>query len=208
MSTEFSQRLNLILPRITDETFLSSTGIGNEIACYIFDYPATEEQAVRIHINFILQRLASHHSTLNVQHLDLLDVVLACLKHRRLYEKVLQKDEANDAAALLGALKGPIAAEKVCDFIAQEYEPSACDLVLLTGVGSVWPMLRAHSLLNCMHTILGTTPLVMFYPGRFDGTTLRLFDQIETSTPRPGARAYYRAFPLISEDDEGTQYAD
>lgn len=208
MSTGFSKRLDLILPRITDETFLSSTGIGNEIACYIFDYPATEEKAVRKHIDFLLQRLASHHSNLNVQRLDLLDVVLACLEHRNLSDKVLEKDTPNDAASLLGALKGPIAAEKVCDFIAQEYEPSERDLVLLTGVGSAWPMLRAHSLLNCMHTILGTTPLVMFYPGCFDGTSLRLFDQIETSTPRPGARAYYRAFPLISKGDEGTQHAD
>ena len=31
-------RLDRILPRITDPAFLSSEGIGNEIACYIFDY--------------------------------------------------------------------------------------------------------------------------------------------------------------------------
>ncbi|MEZ4281610.1 MAG: DUF1788 domain-containing protein [Myxococcota bacterium] len=35
----------------------------------------------------------------------------------------------------------------------------------ISGVGSVWPMLRAHSLLNCLHTVIGKAPLVMFYPG-------------------------------------------
>ena len=69
--------------------------------------------------------------------------------------------------------KGPLAAEKVRDFIADEYKPADYDLVLVSGVGSVWPMLRAHSLLNCLHTVMGKTPLVMFYPGRFDGTTLQ-----------------------------------
>ena len=37
------KRLNQILPCITSKSFLSSEGIGNEIACYIFDYPPEGE---------------------------------------------------------------------------------------------------------------------------------------------------------------------
>ena len=43
MTLTLTDRLNLILPHITSKAFLSSEGIGNEIACYIFDYPATDE---------------------------------------------------------------------------------------------------------------------------------------------------------------------
>ena len=50
MSGALPNRLNQILPRVTSEAFLSSEGIGNEIACYIFDYPAEEELQVREHI--------------------------------------------------------------------------------------------------------------------------------------------------------------
>ena len=60
-------------------------------------------------------------------------------------------------------------------------------------------MLRAHSLLNCLHTVMGHTPLVMFYPGSFDGTTLRLFDRIATSGTKPGGKPYYRAFILVPQ---------
>jgi BREX protein BrxB len=199
MSASLTERLNQILPRITSEAFLSSEGIGNEIACYIFDYAATEEPLVREHIGMMMKRFASHHPKLRVLHLDLFDVVIDYLAKRGLFEKTLAMQEAKGDAAVLRALKGPLAAEKVRDFIASEYEPQARDLVLLSGVGRVWPMLRAHSLLNCLHTVLGQTPLVMFYPGSFDGTTLKLFERIPTSTSTPGTKPYYRAFILIPQ---------
>jgi len=202
MSATLSARLNQILPRITRAAFLSSEGIGNEIACYIFDYPAADELKVREHVEMMMDRLASHHSELRVLHLDLLEVVLAYLEQRGLLDKALKMQASRDTTALLRALKGPLAAEKLRDFIATEHKPADLDLLLISGVGSVWPMLRAHSLLNCLHTVMGKTPLVMFYPGSFDGTTLRLFGQIAPSTTKPGAKPYYRAFILVPQ---GTQ---
>ena len=197
MSTNVTDRLNQILPRVTAEGFLSSEGIGNEIACYIFDYPASDELRVREHIEMMMDRLASHHSGLRVLHLNLLDVVLAYLEQRGLLAKTLKMQTSKGDAAVLRALKGPLAAEKLRDFIATEHKPADHDLLLLSGVGSVWPMLRAHSLLNCLHTVMAQTPLVMFYPGTFDGTTLRLFGRIATSTSKPGTKPYYRAFILV-----------
>ena len=197
MSATLSGRLNQILPLVTSKDFLSRKGIGNEIACYIFDHPAADELLVREHIEMMVDRLASHHSQLRVLHLNLLDVVLAYLENRGLLDKALEMQASNDDAAILRALKGPLAAEKLRDFVAAEHKPRDYDLVLLSGVGSVWPMLRAHSLLNCLHTVMEETPLVMFYPGSFDGTTLKLFGRIATGTSRPGIKPYYRAFTLV-----------
>ena len=197
MSTNLTDRMNEILPRVTSEAFLSSEGIGNEIACYIFDYPATEELLVRDHIQMMVGRLASHHGGLSVLHLNLLDVALAYLKQRGLYEKALEMQTTKGDAGVLRVLKGPLGPEKLCNFIATEHRPADHDLVLISGVGSVWPMLRAHNLLNRLHTVTGQTPLVMFYPGSYDGTTLRLFGRVTTSTSRQGTKPYYRAFILV-----------
>ncbi len=202
MSTALAGRLDQVLPRITSKTFLSSEGIGNEIACYIFDYPAEEELKVREHIAMMMNRFASHHKDLRVLHLDLLDVVLAYLEKRGLLDKALKMQTSKGDTAVLRALKGPLAADKLRDFIATEYNPGNYDLLLLSGVGSVWPMLRAHSLLNCLHTIMRRTPMVMFYPGSFDGTTLRLFNQITATTSKPGTKPYYRAFILVPGGSE------
>ena len=184
MSQTLAERLNQILPRVTSEAFLSSKGIGNEIACYIFDYAPEDELEVRGHIEMMMARLASHHSEIRVVHLNLLEVCVAYLEGRGLMEPALKMQETKANADVLRALRGPLAVEKLSDFLASEYEPAVHDLVLFSGVGSVWPMLRAHSLLNTLHTVMGTTPLVMFYPGTFDGTTLRLFGQINATTLR------------------------
>jgi hypothetical protein len=200
MSTALSNRLDKILPRVTSEAFLSSEGIGNEIACYIFDYEASDELRVRGHTAWMNERFSSHHSSLKVLHLDLLDVVVRYLKKRKLFGKALDMESSKGDAAVLKALKGPLHAEKIRDFIDEEHNPSGHDLILLSGVGSVWPMLRAHSLLNSLHTVLGHTPLVMFYPGNFDGTTLSLFGRITTRTSKPGTKPYYRAFILVPRE--------
>ncbi len=200
MSTNLTDRLNQILPIVTSEAFLSSEGIGNEIACYIFDYPAQDELRIREHIEMMMVRFASHHSALRVMHLNLLDVVLAYLDQRGLLDKALEMQATKGDVAVLKALKGPLAAEKLRDFIATEHKPADQDLLLLSGVGSVWPMLRAHSLLSCLHTVMDTTPLVMFYPGTFDGTTLRLFGRIATGQSKAGTKPYYRAFILVPQE--------
>ncbi len=197
MTATLTDRLNQILPQVTTPTFLSGEGIGNEIACYIFDYPATEELQVRRHVAWMTERLASHHQDLRVLHLDLLDLVVSTLKGRGLFEKALKMQRTKGDAAVLKALRGPLAAEKLRDAIARAHDLGDRDLILLCGVGSVWPMMRAHGLLNCLHTVIGRTPLVMFYPGSFDGTTLKLFGSIATGTRSPGAKHYYRAFQLI-----------
>ena len=68
--------------------------------------------------------------------------------------------------------------------------PDNC-VVFLTGVGKAYPILRSHNVLNNLHQKLDEVPVVMFFPGKYSGTDLVLFNTVEGSN-------YYRAFPLIS----------
>jgi hypothetical protein len=79
---------------------------------------------------------------------------------------------------------------KIALAFAELAQPDQHDLVIVSGVGSVYPMLRAHSLLNNLHAVMGQTPLVVFYPGRYDGQSLRLFGKLTNGN-------YYRAFKLV-----------
>jgi len=202
MNATLRERLNRIEQRVTSPKFLSSSGIGNEIACYIFDYDAADELEVRAHVQQLMARFESHHPTLRVLHLDLFDLVVEHLKARGLLDKALDMQKSKGSAAMLKALKGPLTSEKLRDAMAASHPLADCDLVMLSGVGSVWPMMRAHGLLNSLHTVMGHTPLVMFYPGKFDGTTLKLFGRITASTRSPGAKHYYRAFPLVPRESQ------
>lgn len=205
MSADLTSRLTQIMPRITSSSFLSNSGRGNEISCHIFDYPANQELLVRDHLELMLTQLKSQHLTLKVLHLNLLQVITDYLEHRALFEKAIELQKSKGDAEVLHALKGPLSAEKIRDFIAQENDLAGSDLIFISGVGSSWPMLRTHNLLNCLHKVIEETPLVLFYPGIFDGVSLNLFGSIAQDTSRPKNQAYYRAFRLLPE---GPQHED
>ena len=201
MRDTLTHRLNQILPKLTSDDFLRARGIGNEIAFYIFDYAPEDELRVREHIRLLVDRLPKKRPGLRMTHVNLFDFLIHYLKERNLLEKSfrLQREEGN--AALLKALKGILHEEKIAQRFASIAKPAEHDLVLVSGVGGAYPLLRSHTLLSNLHAIMGQTPLVMFYPGRYDTQTLRLFGKTGltggSTEERRKKTNYYRAFRLI-----------
>jgi len=190
MSDALHERLNQILPKVTSDDFLSSRGLGNEIAFYIFDYPPEDELRVRDFLRTLLNHLPKHRPDLRVQHVNLFDWVLDYLQSRNLLDKAVQMQRSKGDEALMKALAGPLHESKLSARFAEVVQSDQHDLILVSGVGSIWPLLRAHALLNNLHAVMGQTPLVMFYPGRYDGQSLRLFGKLKNNN-------YYRAFRLV-----------
>ena len=112
MSTQTSQRLDEVLPLITDDDFLASRGIGNEIAFHIFDYPAQDELVVRQHVAWLTTRIPKDNPQLRVLSLNLLDVVIEYLKDRDLYDKALNMSATTSDSHVLKALSGPLSANR------------------------------------------------------------------------------------------------
>ncbi len=190
MSDRLTDRLNEILPKITSDDFLSGKGLGNEIAFYIFDYPPEEELRVRDHVRFLLEHIPKQKPDLRVAHVNLFDLIIDHLKERNLLDRSFQMQRQKGDPALEKALRSPLKAEKLAQIFVDSVQPAEHDVALVTGVGSVWPLVRTHSLLSNLHPVMKDTPLVMFYPGRYDGQSLRLFGRIKTDH-------YYRAFKLV-----------
>ncbi len=190
MSDNLTERMNKILPRIIADDFLSGSGIGNEIAFYIFDYPPEDELQVRDYLRTLLAHIPKQKHGLRVKHIDLLEFVLDYLKSRKLLDKAVQMQREKGDEALKKALGGPLHESKLAGYFAEVVQPQQHDLVIVSGVGSVWPLLRSHALLNNLQPVMGKTPLVMFYPGRYDGQSLRLFGKLKNTN-------YYRAFKLV-----------
>ena len=201
MSDPLTWRLNQILPKLTSDGFLKTRGIGNEIAFYIFDYEPEDELRVRDHIQFLVAHLPKNRPGMRVAHVNLFDFLIHYLKERNLLEKSFRLQRENGDAALLKALKGILHEEKIAQRFAGIAKPAEHDLVLISGIGSAYPLLRSHTLLSNLHAIMGQTPLVMFYPGRYDTQTLRLFGKTGlaggSAEERKKKTNYYRAFRLI-----------
>lgn len=187
---DFKQRLNRILDRLTSDDFLNGRGLGNEIPFYAFDYPPERELDVREHIRFLLTQIPKKRPDLRLAHINLFDLAIGHLKDRGFYEKALELQKNKGDQALLKALAAPLGAEKLAQVFADQVKPEEQDLVLVSGVGSAYPLLRTHNLLNNLHHRMGHTPLVLFYPGKYDGQSLRLFGTLPD-------KPYYRAFRLV-----------
>ncbi len=188
----FKDRLNKILDRLTSDELLSNSGLGNEIGFYIFDYPAEYELEMREHIQFILTQLPKRKPAIRLQHINLFDLIVGYLKNRKLLDRVLDIQHKKGNEAVLKAIKGPLDAKKIAKEFVELAKPEVQDIVLVSGVGSAYPMLRSHNLLNNLHHLMGDTPLIMFYPGTYTGQGLRLFGKLKESN-------YYRAFQLLPQ---------
>lgn len=193
MSLSLDERLNQILPRITSHDFLDSKGLGNEIGFWIFDYPPDRELDVRSFLSgTVLPALTKQVPPLRAATVDLLRLVTDLLEERNLLEKAMEMQQSKGDDSTLTALRSVLKEDKIAQKIATQFDIAGLDLLILTGVGAVYPMLRTHTLLSALHPIMGTTPLLMFFPGRYDGHSLRLFNTLAEDH-------YYRAFRLVPE---------
>lgn len=190
MNRSLDTQLNALLSRLTDEDLLAGRGIGNEIGYYIFDYDPEQEIKVRQYIETLLDHLPRERPGLRVVHVNLFELALDYLRSRDLLDKALLMGRSEGDEALLKRISKVATAEKMRPLLVEKVRPDDHDLVLISGVGSVYPMLRAHSLLNNIQSVLSDTPVVLFYPGRYDGKAFRLFGQSTLSNN------YYRAFRI------------
>lgn len=191
MTVSFEMRLNQVIDRLLSKELLANEGLGNEIGFYIFDYEPEKELQVREFIETIKDQLPKRKPDIRFMHINLFELLIDYLQARKLLERAfqLQKDKGDEE--LLKALKGPLHELKIAKYFVERAEPEEHDLILMSGVGNSWPILRSHTLLNSLHPLMNDTPLVIFYPGKFDGQGLRLFGKLKESN-------YYRAFRLVS----------
>jgi len=193
MTLSLDERLNQILPRLTSRDFLDSKGLGNEIGFWIFDYPPEREMEVRSFVSgTVLPALAKQVPPLKIAIVDLFKLVTELLQKRKLLDKAIAMQASKGNDSTLAALRSVLKEDKLAQKIASQFDIPGLDLMILTGVGSVYPMLRTHTLLSALHPIMGHTPLLMFFPGRYDGHSLRLFNTLAEDH-------YYRAFRLVPE---------
>jgi len=188
--TKFEKRLNQILDRLTSNDLLQGTGLGNELAFYIFDYPPEEELLVRDHIKVLLNLLPKKQPDVKFIHINLFELLIKYLKNRNLLDRAIMLQRGKGDKETFKALKAPLDAGRIAKVFTEEARPVEHDLVLVSGVGSVYPLIRTHSLLSNLHPLMDSTPLVMFYPGVYSGQWLRLFGRLDEDN-------YYRAFQLV-----------
>ncbi|WP_321974023.1 DUF1788 domain-containing protein [Paratractidigestivibacter sp.] len=179
-----------IRSRFRDPEFLNCRGLGNEVPFFIYTYDAARELEVRELTDALVRDSEAGKLPSCVHHRDLWDVLMQICEEEDILDDAyeLERDEGPDE--LLEAIQEvatPKAFVETMDFSPHE---RGRDVLLITGVGKVYPFVRAHDVMEAAQPIIEDIPVVLMYPGVFDGRTLKLFGRLEDGN-------YYRAFSLL-----------
>jgi len=180
LEEKFYKAEDIILKR----SFRSKSGFDDP--CYIFDYDPAQELYVRDRIEFLVKK--GKAADLNIIEFDLYDIIIQIFKDNDILEMNFKLEKKGGLDRVTQAVTRMLSDDPVVQHI-EEHSDNA-DVVFLTGIGKCYPLFRAHNVLNKLDKIVNRIPVVMFYPGSFDGQYLKLFSKLTDDN-------HYRAFKLV-----------
>ena len=171
---------------------LTRYGTANDLRFYIFDYAPADELMVRKETKKLKERNPA------IVEFDLYEMMLQIIEDEGYMEDVLRMEKDYDKDLLLREVFQPLlSVEEAENAFLDKFKDDVTDdgnsIVLITGVGKAFPVVRSHTILNNLQSIFRRNPVVMMYPGRYEikeKMTMRLFERLDDNN-------YYRAFPLV-----------
>ena len=187
-----NERLTMAEALLKKPSFRHNKGLGNEVGYYIFAYSPEEELSVREWVTYIQHKYESSTDGFKVVVFDLYDIAIDILQEKGYLEKCYEFEEKRGFERISKAVANTLRITAQDNLIIQYIRERTQDnsVVFLTGIGKCYPLLRSHTVLNNLHQVLDHVPVVMFYPGKYDGQELILCDEIKDDN-------YYRAFKLV-----------
>ena len=184
---DIKQELDKIKGRLSDPKFLTNKGLSNEVGIHVFCYDPADELIVRDYI----ERLVNTQSDdFRVIERDMYEIFIEILSDMGILDEVGNMENSNGKEFLLNELQQVADVEAFLEKIDYSPHEHGKDVLFLTGVGKVYPFMRSHIMLNAMQKMFADIPVLMFYPGSFNGQDLNLFERFFDGN-------YYRAFNLL-----------
>jgi hypothetical protein len=177
---------------IKKRSFRENKGLGNEVGYYIFDYPADKELFVRERIDYIKRKNENSSDEYKVVVFDLYDITINILKEKGYLEKCYDFEKKRGFERITKAVGNMLRLTSSDSLIIKYIKENVPEkaVIFITGIGKSYPIIRSHTILNNLHQVIDNVPVVMFYPGNYDGQELVLFGEIKDDN-------YYRAFKLV-----------
>lgn len=184
--SDIMNKLNKVSGRLSEESFLSNKGLSNEVGIHVFCYDPKDELTVREYFKTLQSKTDVPYRLIER---DLYKIFLEICEDKHILKSIPNMEEKKGKDFLLEQLQKIATPEA---FVAKmDYEPHQHgDVLLISGVGKVYPFMRSHKILDNIQHIFADIPVLMLYPGTFDGQDLGLFGQFLDGH-------YYRAFNLL-----------
>lgn len=183
--SDIMERLGKVSARLSEEAFLSNKGLSNEVGIHIFCYAPEHEMTVRAYFANLKGKQDVPYRLIER---DLYKIFLEICEEKRILKSIPSMEELKGKEYLSEQLQKIATPEAFVE--KMKYEPHQHgDVLLITGVGKVYPFMRSHKILDNIQHIFADIPVLMLYPGTFNGQDLGLFGKFLDGH-------YYRAFNL------------
>ncbi len=182
--SNLNERLDRLKVKIQDKDFLEGNGLSNEVNINMFCYDAAEEMTVR---HFTNQLTLDSTLACHIVECNLYEMFLSICEDKRIMKGIPNMEERKGKDYLFKQLRPVANGDSIIRKIKEKDFNGRNDVLLITGVGDVFPFLRVHKLLEALQPHFFNTPIVVMYPGRFDGDHVYLFNKLPPNS-------YYRAF--------------
>lgn len=186
------EHFEILKQKIKSPKFLENRGMANEVGYHIFDYPAEDEMYVREQVKIIQKRSEETNDEYKIVVFDLYDIMIEILEKKKYLEKCYAMEKKNGFEKVSNAVSNLMKVNSTDGMIVRyikERTPEKA-IIFITGIGKCYPIIRSHTVLNNLHLVIDNIPVVLFYPGSYDGQELMLFNEIKDDN-------YYRAFRLV-----------
>jgi hypothetical protein len=192
------ERFAHLLAILSSEQFLKCQGLNNEVPFFICPFPASEAVSMAQMQRHLLTQLTQHG--VSPLHIDLYDMVHEILVREGDWAWI-QKNEARlTKDKLQEDLQGILDAEHrlIPEMAERMSAVDNFDLLIITGIGEVFPYIRSHTVLNNLQKVAEKKPTLLFFPGEYrqsleHGASLELFGRLRDDR-------YYRAFNIFERE--------
>ena len=190
-----------VLAVLSSDRFLRMEGLGNEVPFFIWPYPPEQELEVQSANSRIVDRLRTTRG-LSVLVVDLFELAVELLEGRggNMLERLEQIEPTRSRSAFRRDLQRMLDPEQhIVPAIERRIEAEAgVDLLMLTGIGRVFPFIRSHNVLNNLQVAVPDFPVLMLFPGEYSqtaslGSSLVLFNLLTDDQ-------YYRAKNILEQE--------
>lgn len=190
-----------VLAVLSSDRFLRMEGLGNEVPFFIWPYPPEQELEVQSANSRIVDRLRTTRG-LSVLVVDLFELAVELLEGRggNMLERLEQIEPTRSRSAFRRDLQRMLDPEQhIVPAIERRIEAEAgVDLLVLTGIGRVFPFIRSHNVLNNLQVAVPDFPVLMLFPGEYSqtaslGSSLVLFNLLTDDQ-------YYRAKNILEQE--------
>ncbi|TWS24840.1 DUF1788 domain-containing protein [Tsukamurella sputi] len=190
-----AERFDRAFDVMRSDDFLQMRGQLGEVPYFILGHPPADEPEVGAQVRRLVSRLRA--DGIEVCEVDLWALARELWDETGQWEQMLELESSlpKESFADVG---NPIAPQQYLSpritSVVQVQEPRP-QLVILTHVGRLYPLVRAHAILNTLQPLLSDLPVVLVFPGEYrqsptQGASLVLFGQLLDDD-------YYRAFDLL-----------